>query len=68
MKTGAETQNGLVPHAHVLDKNWEAYLVAKVPPEEPGPSPTPGSTTQVQVPGREVSITSGCESQWKLAE
>ena len=59
-----ETWNGLVPHSHVMDKNWEGYLGSRSLPEEPG-VPVPHQVPHPRAPvlGREVPITSGCKNQ-----
>lgn len=55
-----ETGNRLVPHPHVLIRNWEGYLHCR------GPSPTPGPPAQRPEPGRGVPTPSGCEHQSEL--
>lgn len=58
----AETQNKLVQHPCVEDKNWEEYLVSPEEQKIPFPRWAPDPTAPVL--GREALTTSDCEKQW----
>ena len=59
----AETQNGLVPHPHVVDKDSRG-----VSWEQGVPDPYHAPQPRVPVPGRLVPITSGCKNQQGLCQ
>ena len=47
-------------------KIWRDILATEVPTEKQVPAPYPSLQPRVPVPGRKVSINSGCKNQWKL--
>ena len=62
-----ETQNGQVPHAHMMVKNWRNILAAQVLLEEQVTPVQNGATNaRVSVPRKKVLRTSGCENQQGL--
>lgn len=59
--------NGLIPHPHVTIKNEEEYLSGRgLPRRNEVPIQNQAPQLRAPVPGRKVSIISGCEYQRRL--
>ena len=64
---GAEIQERMVSHPHVAIENGEGYLGCRYPLRgKRGLGPIQAPLCWVLILGREISITSGYENQWRL--